>query len=217
MAYFRITKEGALLLEVELKRDRLTLGRGAQNDIRLGDLTVSREHARVLRTAEGRFAIEDAGSTNGILLNGHRLQQPTLLTDGDVLDIGVYQLQFSDSSELATLRDEVSRASNRMPAYQGPGASPAAGAGVLINEANNAVFALTSGKAVIGNEGEVDIRVPGAGGVRASITQQGAQFYICSETAEPCVKLNGAPVMNALLAFNDRLEVGMRRFIFREI
>jgi pSer/pThr/pTyr-binding forkhead associated (FHA) protein len=219
MARFRITKDSVLLLEVDLKQDTISLGRGPENDIRLGDLTVSRVHARVSRTPEGRFAIADAESTNGIYLNGHRLAQPTVLTDGDVLGIGAYQLEFADSNELATLRLEASRLTSQAFVHQERPllAAGNAGAAVLINEANNAMFAITSGKAVIGNEGAVDIRVPGSEGVRASIMQQGAQFYICSETEQPCVKVNGTPVMNALLVFNDRLEVGSRRFIFREI
>ena len=217
MARFRITKDGVLLLEVDLQQDTLSIGRGPETDIRLGDLTVSRTHARVVRLPGGRFAIEDAESTNGVYLNGHRLQQRTVLTHGDVLMLGAYQLDFTDSDELATLRFEVSRLAQHSSPQKDRPLPPGGHAGVLINEANNAMFTLASGKAVLGNEGEVDIRVPGHEGVRASITQQGAQFYICSETATPCVKVNGAPVMNALLAFNDRIEAGGRRFIFREI
>ncbi len=219
MARFRITKDQVLLLEVDLKQDSLSIGRGPRCDIRLGDLTVSRTHARVRRTHDNRFAVEDAESTNGIYLNGHRLEQRALLTDGDALTIGAYQLDFADSEELATLRFEVSRLASSSFFHKEQAFAPEAeaGAGVLINEANNAVFVITAGKAVIGNEGEVDIRVPGNQGVRASIMHQGAQFYICSETEKPCVKVNGTPVMNALLVFNDRIEAGSRRFIFREI
>ena len=218
MARFRVTKDNVLLLEIDLKQEAFHIGRGAENDLRLGDLTVSRVHARVLRQPDGRFAVEDAGSMNGVYLKGRRLEQRTALTDGDVLTLGAYQLEFADSAELETLRSEVFRLTSKFFTYaETSSAAAATSAGVLINEANNAVFALASGKAVIGNEGEVDIRVPGNTGVRASIMQQGAEFYICSETERPCVKVNGTPVMNAMLAFNDRLEIGSRRFIFREI
>ncbi|MGH7495749.1 MAG: FHA domain-containing protein [bacterium] len=217
MARFRITKDDVLLLEFDLTQDALTLGRGMENDIRLGDLTVSRVHARVSRTPDGRFAVADAESMNGVFLNGHRVEERAVLTDGDVLTLGAYRLEFADSNELATLRSEASKLTSRVFVYKDRPDSLAPGAGVLINEANNAMFTMTSGKTVIGNEGEVDIRVPGHEGVRASIMQQGAQFYICSETDRPCVTVNGTPVMNALLAFNDRIEVGSRRFIFREI
>ncbi len=217
MARLRITKDHVQLLEIDLEQETLNIGRGAENGLRLGDLTVSRVHARVSRTPEGRFAIEDAGSTNGVYLKGQRVEQRTTLADGDVITVGAYQLEYADSKEPASLPSEVARLTSKFFKYEPQPLPPGARTCVLINEANNAVFTLNSGKAVIGNEGEVDIRVPGDAGVRASIMQQGEEFYICSETERPCVSVNGTPVMNAVLVFNDRLEVGSRRFIFREI
>jgi hypothetical protein len=89
--------------------------------------------------------------------------------------------------------------------------------GILINEANNAIFALDREQVVLGNEGQVDIRVPGPERMRATIARRGGYFYLCSETPAPCVAVNGRPVMNARLLYNDRIEIGERRFIFREI
>jgi pSer/pThr/pTyr-binding forkhead associated (FHA) protein len=59
--------------KLELDRDKTySLGRGAENDICLPGLTVSRKHARLFWEA-GHFVIEDAKSTNGIFINGRRL------------------------------------------------------------------------------------------------------------------------------------------------
>jgi hypothetical protein len=89
--------------------------------------------------------------------------------------------------------------------------------GILVNEANNAIFTLDRDQVVLGSEGEVDIRVPGPERRRATIARRGEHFYLCSETPVPCVSVNGRPVMNAQLAYNDRIEIGERRFIFRKI
>ncbi len=216
MARLRIRKDGTLLSEVELVREEIKIGREPSNEVRLADLTVSRVHARVWREQGNHFKIEDLKSTNGVLINGHRLTTPVQLADGDEIKIGAYELTFSDEHELATLRLELTKLYTRSFATPHQPSEPST-VGMLINEANNAVFALANGKAALGNEGAVDIRVPAREKIRASIAQRGTEFYICSETVQPCVRLNGALVMNAKLAFNDRIEVGGRRFIFREM
>lgn len=218
MVRLHIRKDGALLSEFELTREEIKIGREPGNEVRLADLTVSRVHARVRREAGARYKIEDLRSTNGVLLNGHRIDSPMPLTDGDEIKIGAYELTFSDAHELATLRLELTKLYTRSFATPHQPSEPSTGTtGMLINEANNAVFAIANGKAALGNAGAVDIRVPGREKIRASIAQRGAEFYICSETTQPCVRLNGALVMNAKLTFNDRIEVGGRRFIFREV
>lgn len=218
MARLRIRKDGTLLSEMELPRAEIKIGREPGNDVRLADLTVSREHARVWTESGVHFKIADLNSTNGVLINGHRINAPTLLTDGDEIKVGAYELTFSDEHELATLRLELTKLYTRSFSIPHQPSEPSTGTvGMLINEANNAVFAIANGKAALGNDGAVDIRVPGREKIRASIAQRGTEFYICSETAQPCVRLNGALVMNAKLTFNDRIEVGGRRFIFREV
>lgn len=218
MARLRIRKDDLLLSEVLLDQAEIKIGREPDNDVRLADLTVSRVHARLFRTGGNHFKVEDLNSTNGVLLNGQRVQEPMLLTDGDVFKIGAYELEFDDAQELATLRLEVTKLYTRSFSVPHQPSEPHTGTvGMLINEANNAVFAIANGKAALGNEGEVDIRVPGMEKIRATIAQRGSEFYICSETPLPCVRLNGNLVMNSKLSFNDRIEVGGRRFIFREV
>ena len=67
-----------------------TIGRGADQDIFLDDVTVSRAHARVI-VGEGNPQIKDAGSTNGIYVKGARLDEATL-EPGDEIIIGKYHL-----------------------------------------------------------------------------------------------------------------------------
>src|SRR3954469_2759208 len=73
-----------------LEQPELVIGRvqaGAGALIALIDPTVSRAHARLVRTAQG-YALEDLGSANGTALNYARLGAPRLLQDGDLIKVG---------------------------------------------------------------------------------------------------------------------------------
>ena len=70
----------------EIDRDRLTIGRGADADVFLSDLAVSREHAAIVRTIDGDY-IDDLDSRNGTFVNGRRIAAH-LLQHGDSIRIG---------------------------------------------------------------------------------------------------------------------------------
>jgi hypothetical protein len=75
-----------------LSGNRVVLGRSREADIVLQDPNVSRRHAE-LRRDDGGWQIVDLGSTNGIKVNGRRVnQQP--LSAGDQITIGVTDLTF---------------------------------------------------------------------------------------------------------------------------
>ena len=78
--------------QFRLERAQTTIGRTPDCDIFLDDVTVSRRHAVVSRTAD-RFTIEDLGSLNGTFLNRSRIEQ-TELENGDEVQIGKYRLVF---------------------------------------------------------------------------------------------------------------------------
>jgi serine/threonine-protein kinase len=69
--------------------DELVLGRQETLDGALSpDHSISRRHARITRTDDGTFAIEDEHSRNGTFVNGERLVSPWILRTGDLLKIG---------------------------------------------------------------------------------------------------------------------------------
>ena len=76
----------------------LTIGRSRSADVRLDDLTVSREHARVSKTKSGDFVLEDLQSGNGTFVNGERIHSHTL-NDGDVVTIGNNAFQFEEDEQ----------------------------------------------------------------------------------------------------------------------
>jgi Protein of unknown function (DUF3662)/Inner membrane component of T3SS, cytoplasmic domain len=75
-----------------LSGERMLLGRSRECDIVLGDPNVSRKHAEVRREGGG-WAVFDLGSTNGIKLNGRRVNQAAL-RPGDRITLGVTELTF---------------------------------------------------------------------------------------------------------------------------
>ena len=79
-------------LDVPLRRERVTLGRRADNDVCLPNLAVSGEHAVVMTILTDSF-LEDLGSTNGTLVNGKPIAKH-FLRDGDLIDIGRHKLLY---------------------------------------------------------------------------------------------------------------------------
>jgi len=75
-----------------LNRDNITIGRDAQNDVVLADPMVSGLHCR-LRYGQGAWYIQDAGSTNGTIVNGERITARRLV-QGDRLELGDSTLMF---------------------------------------------------------------------------------------------------------------------------
>ena len=71
---------------------RMTIGRGPEADVFLDDITVSRDHAIVVRRGE-EYHLDDCGSLNGTYVNRHRIESHRL-SDGDELQVGKYKLTF---------------------------------------------------------------------------------------------------------------------------
>ncbi len=76
---------------VPLARDEITIGRQEGNTIRLTERNVSRRHARLVKE-NGHVLIEDLGSYNGVRVNGEKITGPTRIKEGDLVEIGDYDL-----------------------------------------------------------------------------------------------------------------------------
>ena len=73
----------------------LTIGRGAEANIRVDDAAVSSIHARITWNAErGVHVISDAGSTNGTRVNGQRIRGDMIVEDGAVIRLGKTTLHY---------------------------------------------------------------------------------------------------------------------------
>lgn len=76
---------------VPFVREEITIGRQEGNTIRLTERNVSRRHARLIRH-NGHVLVEDLGSYNGIRINGEKIQGQVPIKDGDLVQIGDYDL-----------------------------------------------------------------------------------------------------------------------------
>ena len=70
------------------------IGRSRECDIVLADANVSRRHAEVRPGAAGTWTIADLGSTNGVLVNGHRISGAQALHPGDRIALGTADIGF---------------------------------------------------------------------------------------------------------------------------
>ena len=120
-------------LDVPLTKERMTIGRRADNDICLPHPAVSGEHSSVVTILADSF-LEDLGSTNGTLVNGKPIVKH-FLRDYDQIDIGRQRLVFvsDDSVRVDGLPPDVAR--NQLKGLSdrvaGVHAAPAAAAPVI--------------------------------------------------------------------------------------
>ncbi|MBA2442905.1 MAG: FHA domain-containing protein [Rubrobacter sp.] len=76
----------------DIGTDLMTVGRSQKSDIFLDDVTVSREHAEILR-GQKSFRIRDSGSLNGTYVNRVRVDSVDL-RNGDEIQVGKYRFKF---------------------------------------------------------------------------------------------------------------------------
>ena len=75
-----------------LHGERMTIGRSPETDVFLDDVTVSRDHAVLVRRS-GAWFLDDSGSLNGTYVNRRRIESHKL-EEGDELQIGKYKLTY---------------------------------------------------------------------------------------------------------------------------
>jgi len=87
-----VSIDGVVIKEVQLTKDRTTLGRRPYNDIVIDNLAVSGEHA-VMQMSGADVFLEDLNSTNGTYVNGKAIKK-SQLHNGDTIEIGKYKIKF---------------------------------------------------------------------------------------------------------------------------
>ncbi len=87
-----VSLDGVVIKEVQITKEKTTLGRRPYNDIVIDNLAVSGEHAQLQMVGNDVF-IEDLNSTNGTYINGKAVRKQ-LLNNNDTLEIGKYKIKF---------------------------------------------------------------------------------------------------------------------------
>src|SRR5271154_2109390 len=92
MAKLIMSLDNAVIRDVPLDKERVTIGRKAHNDIQVDNLAVSGEHAVIVTLLNDSF-LEDLGSTNGTLVNGNPVKKH-ILQNNDTIEVGKYKLKY---------------------------------------------------------------------------------------------------------------------------
>ena len=95
--------------------NQIRIGRNSDSEIPLSDPTAGKEHALIEVSEQGTVRVVDLGTSTGTQLNGNRVEQSNLVSDGDKLRIGETQLTIRVKGQAAT-----GAVKNRWAAYELP-------------------------------------------------------------------------------------------------
>ena len=95
MARLVLSLDGQVLAEYNMSKERYTIGRLPDNDIRIDNPAVSGHHALIINILNDSF-LEDLNSTNGTYVNG-KIVKKHAMQHGDVITVGHHALRFIDS------------------------------------------------------------------------------------------------------------------------
>ncbi|HKT72724.1 MAG TPA: FHA domain-containing protein [Steroidobacteraceae bacterium] len=97
MARLVLSLDGQVMAEYNMNKERYTIGRLPDNDIRIDNAAVSGHHSLIINILNDSF-LEDLNSTNGTYVNG-KLIKKHALQHGDVITVGHHQLRFVEDDE----------------------------------------------------------------------------------------------------------------------
>lgn len=184
-----VSIDGVVIKEVQLTKDRTSLGRRPYNDIVIDNLAVSGEHA-VLQMSGNDVFVEDLNSTNGTYLNGKAVKKQQL-NNGDTVEIGKYKIKYVNEAASAGFEKtmiikagSVTPAASAAPAAPAEGGSSSAAIKVMSGAAAGREVALVKVVTTIGKPG---VAV-------AAITKRPQGFVVAHVEGDSKPTLNGAPI-----------------------
>lgn len=228
MAKLYITDSTGNKKEVLLNKERITVGRHADNDIALNDKAVSGHHCVIITLMQDSF-LEDLDSTNGTQVNGKQVAKHPL-SNGDVISIGRNTLKYEGAAKAD--EDEFEKTMIIKPGQMGAAfapppapsmpAAPAAGAGtptapilgkLKVNSGTSAGKELELSKALT-TLGRPGVQV-------AAITRRADGYYIVhvggagGGSKRPVVNGAEIDVQARKLAHNDVIELAGTQMTFQ--
>ena len=97
MAKLILSMDGLVLKEIQLVKERTTIGRKPHNDVQIDNLAISGEHAVIVTILNDSF-LEDLNSTNGTYVNGQPIKKH-FLQHNDVVELGKYRLKYMNEGQ----------------------------------------------------------------------------------------------------------------------
>jgi pSer/pThr/pTyr-binding forkhead associated (FHA) protein len=190
-----VSIDEVVIKEVQLTKDKTTLGRRPYNDIVIDNLAVSGEHA-VLQMTGSEVLLEDLNSTNGTYLNGKAIKKQQL-QNGDSIEIGKYKIKFvADGAADNFDKTMVVRAMPAAPIPARPTGGPLGfGESVGLNALHASIKVLSgaaSGREVPLTKVVTTIGKPGV--AVAAITRRQHGFVVHHVEGAGNPTLNGSPI-----------------------
>ena len=113
MAKIILSMDNQVLKDIDLDKERTTIGRKLHNDIQIDNLAVSGEHALVITILNDSF-LEDLGSTNGTFVNGQSIKKH-FLQNGDTIELGNHRLKYVNDSPATASAPDLERKMTSQP------------------------------------------------------------------------------------------------------
>jgi pSer/pThr/pTyr-binding forkhead associated (FHA) protein len=219
MARLILSLEGQVLAEYNMNKERYTIGRLPDNDIRIDNPAVSGHHSLIINILNDSF-LEDLNSTNGTYVNG-KLIKKHALQHGDLITCGHHQLRFVEDD--TAQQDEFEKTMVIQPS-----ARPVEKLRAATAEATASRRTLTQGAAVMkkarlqvlsgafaGRELELTktLTTLGRPGVQvAAITRRSEGYFLVhvdADSPDNFPQVNGTPIGSAArkLADNDVIQL----------
>ncbi len=178
-----VSIDGVVIKEVQLTKERTTLGRRPYNDVVIDNLAVSGEHAAV-QMMGGQVVLEDLDSTNGTFVNGKAIRRQAL-QHGDTIEVGKYRIQFlSEAEGERPARPAAATSDVMMTTERSTGSELTGGIRVLSGAAAGRELPLTKVVTTIGKPG---VAV-------AAITRRQQAFVLAHVEGIDRPLLNGSPI-----------------------
>jgi ABC-type multidrug transport system ATPase subunit/predicted component of type VI protein secretion system len=215
-SHILITKGPHAGEKIDLSNLPMTIGRDATSDFQMDVQSVSRQHARLTRTAGGYF-IEDSGSRNGTFVNEQRIQTAHQLKNGDLIALGpdvemkavipvpekievMHTISIHGDMINATISAVPPVNSDKTIAFQQIQPLPTIPPRLVINESGKdpKIITLTADRVKIGRQEDNDVVLDNRFVSRhhAELEKRGQDYYIIpsSNISNPLL-LDGQPVM----------------------
>jgi pSer/pThr/pTyr-binding forkhead associated (FHA) protein len=183
-----VSIDGVVIKEVQLTKDRTSLGRRPYNDIVIDNLAVSGEHA-VLQMSGNEVYLEDLNSTNGTYVNGKAVKKQ-LLQNSDTVEIGKYKIRYANEAPDAGSDKTVIFKPGSLPPMPAPAASAVSGSGP--NAAIKVMSGAAAGREVALIKVVTTIGKPGV--AVAAITKRPHGFVVAHVEGSEKPSLNGASI-----------------------
>ncbi|MFA4828386.1 MAG: FHA domain-containing protein [Thermodesulfovibrionales bacterium] len=199
----------AVLKEIQLDKEVITIGRNPDNDIQIDNPAVSGSHAKIINEG-GKIFLEDMNSTNSTFINGKKISK-SALNNNDIITIGKHTLVFSGPSQTAEadktlqtkkpgLNETIVLDTRAQKAMQAEASGAAAssekigGFTVIEGSAEKNEYELTKRLTTIGKTETAEIKLKGffAPKVAALINRTKDGYFISPPGTKTKIKINGS-------------------------